>query len=329
MARDGQNLALEHFDRRRHPGRAVQGVSAVLLPFTSQGRIDERGFRAHAERTLRAGLRLAVNMDTGYVDLLKSEEKQRVLTWTAQLARGGEWFAAALPARERGPAALPYSRKCAEIAAAGGVPVIFPSASTSALDDDALLRFFREIASSVDAFLAFELGPMFNPSGRMFSDRVLTALMELPQCRGLKHSSLDRATELARLAWRDRIRPDFAIYSGNDLAPDMIEYGSDYLLGLSTFCPEAFAARDRAWAEGDARYLEWRDFIMYLGWIGFREPVPAYKHSAAIFLKLTGGLESDEPHPQAPRREDWDRALLADAAHRLRNLMAGSSAATS
>jgi hypothetical protein len=57
-----------------------------------------------------------------------------------------------------------------------------------------------------------------------------------------------------------------------------------------------------------------RDFIRYLGWVGFRQPVPAYKHSAAISLKLTGGLDSDEPHPQASWREDWDRALLADTA---------------
>jgi 4-hydroxy-tetrahydrodipicolinate synthase len=101
----------------------------------------------------------------------------------------------------------------------------------------------------------------------------------------------------------------------------MIEYGSDYLLGLSTFTPELFAARDRAWAEGKAEYLELRDFIQYLGWVGFRDPVPAYKHSAAIFLKLTGGLESDEPHPKAPRREEWDRALLADAARRFENVL--------
>ncbi len=321
MESDKQNLALERFDRRRHPGRVVQGVSAVLLPFTSQGRIDERGFRVHAQRTLRAGLRLAVNMDTGYIDLLSSEEKQRVLEWTAELVGGRDWFAAgALPEPADAPAALLYSKECAEISKAGGVPVIFPSPHTAALDDAARLRFFQEIAATVDRFLAFELGPMFNPYGRMFSERVLAGLMELPQCRGLKHSSLDRAKELERLDLRDRVRPDFVIYSGNDLAPDMIEYGSDYLLGLSTFSPEAFVGRDRAWAEGSSTYFDWRDFIQYLGWIGFREPVPAYKHSAAIFLKLTGGLESDEPHPKAPRREDWDRALLADAARMLERL---------
>jgi dihydrodipicolinate synthase/N-acetylneuraminate lyase len=317
-------LNLEQIRRRVQPGRAVKGVSAVLLPFTQDGRIDEAGFRRHLERTLAAGLRPAVNMDTGYVDLLSPEEKSRVLEWTREIVgshKAAVWFAAgALPLDTNKPAAPAYLRECAAIAEAGGVPVIFPSPLTAALDDDALVRFFREIARTIEHFIAFELGAMFNPHGRMFSPKVLRSLMELAECRGLKHSSLDRAMEIERLELRDRVRPDFVIYSGNDLAADMIEYGSNYLLGLSTFSPELFAARDRAWRDGRAEYFGLRDFIQYLGWIGFREPVPAYKHSAAIFLKLTGGLDSDEPHPRPPRRNACDRELLADAARRMKKL---------
>ncbi len=36
-------------------------------------------------------------------------------------------------------------------------------------------------------------------------------------------------------------RPDFKVLTGNDLAIDMVIYGSDYLLGLSTFAPDAFS----------------------------------------------------------------------------------------
>jgi len=319
-------LTLNDYDRRRKPGRTVRGISAVLLPYRA-GRIDEAGFRRHLSRTLRAGLRPAINMDTGYVDLLTPDEKRQVLAWTREAVGEQDWFAAgALPScgaagAIRGATATAcakaYLQECSAIAAAGGVPVIFPSEATAALDDDGLIEFFREVAADSASFIAFELGAVFNPNGRIFSEPVLNALMGLRQCIGLKHSSLDRAAELDRLGRRDRLRPDFAIFSGNDLAADMIEYGSDYLLGLSTFAPELFAARDRAWAASDARYLNWRDLIQYLGWVGFRHPVPAYKHSAAIFLKLTGGIESDEPHPRAPQREEWDRHLLADAARRL------------
>jgi hypothetical protein len=85
-------------------------------------------------------------------------------------------------------------------------------------------------------------------------------------------------------------------------------------------------ARDRAWAEGNPIYYELRDMIQYLGWIGFRDPIPAYKHSAAIFLKLTGGLDCDEPHPRAARRESEDRILLADAARHLQKMSAYANA---
>ena len=61
----------------------------------------------------------------------------------------------------------------------------------------------------------------------------------------------------------------------------MIEYGSDYLLGLATFAPEKFAERDRLWETGDPAYYALSDALQYLGNICFRDPVPAYKHSAA------------------------------------------------
>jgi dihydrodipicolinate synthase/N-acetylneuraminate lyase len=310
--------SLLQYETRRKPGRKISGISALLLPYDALGKIDEAGFRSHARRTLAAGLRLAVNMDTGYIDLLTPDEKQLVLRWTRELVPAGEWFAAgAAPASGKLEARAAYAAECRRIAEAGGVPVIFPSPAMAVLGEDGLTALFEEIASAVPRFIAFELGSMFNPNGRLFSESVLQRLMELPQCIGLKHSSLDRDLELRRIEVRDRVRPDFVIYTGNDLAADMVEYGSDYLLGLSTFCPELFAARDRAWALQDSAYYPCRDLIQYVGWIGFRAPVPAYKHSAAIFLQATGWLGSSLPHPRAARREAWDHKALAEAAGRV------------
>ena len=79
--------------------------------------------------------------------------------------------------------------------------------------------------------------------------------MDIPEIKGMKHSSLDRLVELERLELRDVHRPEFRIYTGNDLGINMIEYGSDYLLGLATFAPEKFAERDRLWAAGDSGLL--------------------------------------------------------------------------
>jgi hypothetical protein len=90
----------------------------------------------------------------------------------------------------------------------------------------------------------------------------------------------------------------------------MVMYGSDYLLGLSTFAPDLFAKRDRLWMEGDPAFYELNDALQYLGWLAFRPPVPAYKHSAAMYLKLRGWLDCDRTHPRSPTRPDSDRAIL-------------------
>ena len=107
---------------------------------------------------------------------------------------------------------------------------------------------------------------------------------------------------MERLALRDKLRPDFRIYTGNDLAIDMMEYGSDYLLGLATFAPEKFAERDRLWECGDVAYYELSDALQHLGNVAFRLPIPAYKHSAAIFLNVTGKIPSDRTHPRNATR---------------------------
>lgn len=45
--------------------------------------------------------------------------------------------------------------------------------------------------------------------------------------------------------------------------------------------------------------------------------MPAYKHSAAMFLKLCGWLGCDDTHPKSPKRPDSDREILADIVKRL------------
>jgi hypothetical protein len=142
----------------------------------------------------------------------------------------------------------------------------------------------------------------------------------IEECIGAKHSSLSRELEWQRLALRDHLRPSFHVYTGNDLGIDMVMYGSDYLLGLSTFAPDYFAKRDHYWLDGDPRFYELNDVLQYLGFVAFREPVPAYKHSAAMFLKLRGWLNCDAPHPKGVRRPDCDRELLAGILRQLETL---------
>lgn len=308
------------------PRRTIVGISAVLLPFAGDA-IDWPGFTAHLCRTAEAGLTPAVNMDTGYVNLLDDAARIEVLRQT-QLALGGRPFVAgafvggAPGSRFDCDACL---RQIEPIVTNGGTPVVFPSYGLTEQSDDEIVAAHVELGKRVDRFIGFELGPMFAPFGKIYSLDVYRGLLDVRQCIGAKHSSLRRDLEWQRLALRDAVRPEFQVLTGNDLAIDMVMYGSDYLLGLSTFAPDHFARRDALWAAGDPAFFELNDLLQYLGCFAFRPPVPAYKHSAAMFLKLRGWIGDDAPHPRSPTRPDTDRAILADIARRLDATARGSS----
>src|SRR5258708_14983138 len=82
-------------------GRTITGISAILLPFNDDQQIDWDGFCQHVARTAAAGLVPAVNMDTGYVNLLDEATQQQVLNCTRETLSGGEFVAGAVGARAR------------------------------------------------------------------------------------------------------------------------------------------------------------------------------------------------------------------------------------
>jgi len=294
-------------------------MSAVLLPVRRGGAVDWGAFEAHVRRTAEAGLVPAVNMDTGYVHLIDESTRQAVLDRTATLLGGDPFVAGAyVPDAPGDGFDLDATRRaCETVLAAGATPVVFPSFGLSGLDGDGWLAAHTQLGRSADRFLAFELSPAFGPVGRVQDVGTWSGLLDIPACIGAKHSSLARAPEWDRLRVRDLRRPDFLVLTGNDLAIDMVMYGSDYLLGLSTFAPDRFAERDRLWAEADTAFFELNDRLQWLGALAFRPPVPAYRHSAALFLQLRGWLRSDTTPPGVPRRPASDRPLLAEAARAL------------
>ncbi len=299
------------------PGRAIEGISAVLLPCLEDGRPDWVSFRALLDRTWSSGLTPAVNMDTGYVNLISPADRARALADTVEVAGGRRFVAGAFIEGEAGDPAVLYLREVEKIRAAGGTPILFQCTALAALDEDAVAGVYARVAAEGGPMIAFELGTMFAPFGRIYSDDLFSRLLDLEPFIGAKHSSLDRTIEWRRLELRDRHRPDFKVYTGNDLAIDMVFYGSDYLLGLSAFHPEAFALRDRLWRAGDPRAFMINDLLQYLGQLAFRAPVPAYKHSAAQFLKLRGAIATDTPHPRGATRPASDVSLLRDIAERI------------
>jgi dihydrodipicolinate synthase/N-acetylneuraminate lyase len=299
---------VKEFLNRIRPRRKIDANSAVLLPFTPEGRPDYSEFERHLLRTAQAAITPAVNMDTGFGPQLSPAERKEVLRLTRKALGTGPFIAGACPFGES------YDSAVRAILDQGGIPILFQSDELTGPD---VVEKIRKIVAPCPKALAFELGPMFAPFGRIYDLETYKGLLGIPNLAGAKHSSLSRVQELRRLELRDRERPDWKVYTGNDLAIDMVIYGSDYLLGISTFDPEAFALRDRWWAEGDPRFFELNDALQVLGSVAFRDPVPAYKDSACAYLKLTGRMRQPLPHPSCPRRPPWEPEILAPLARQV------------
>ncbi len=301
------------------PYRQITGMSAMLLPYQEDGAVDWEGFAAHLRRTADAGLVPAVNMDTGYANLIDEVTRTAVLQHTQTVMAGKPFVAGAYVVDQPGDSFDydAYAQQIAQIQQHGGTPIIFQSYGLTGQPPEAIVQAYAALGKLCDQFIAFELGQMFTPFGQIYDLDTYAGLMAIPNCIGAKHSSLNRELEWQRLALRDEKRPDFMVLTGNDLAIDMVMYGSDYLLGISTFAPDLFAQRDAFWAAGDPAFYELNDWLQYLGFFAFRPPVPAYKHSAAQFLKLRGWLACDNTHPDAPNRPESDRDVLREIASRL------------
>jgi dihydrodipicolinate synthase/N-acetylneuraminate lyase len=312
-------MTIESLIHRKKPRRKVEGIAAALLPYTNDGKVAVDEFQRHLLATHRAGLQNAVNMDTGYVNYLSDAEKADVLRWTREaLGPNTPFVAGAYIEHDPGDdiAAL-YRRQMEAITKVGGTPILFQTRRLHGKSNAEKAEVYAAASKGHSAVLAFELGQMFAPNGEIFDDDMIHRLLDIPEIKGMKHSSLDRLVELKRLDARDKYRPDFRIYTGNDLGIDMIEYGSDYLLGLATFAPEKFAERDHLWATDNSNYFALNDALQYLGNVAFRVPVPAYKHSAAAFLHITNRVSTNHTHPQSPTRPQWESEMMRDCARRL------------
>jgi dihydrodipicolinate synthase/N-acetylneuraminate lyase len=313
-------MTIENLLKRKKPRRKIEGIAAALLPYREDGKIAVDEFQKHLVATQNAGIQNAVNMDTGYVNYLSDAEKSDVLRWTREaLGPNVAFVAGAYIEHDPGDdIATLYRRQMESITKLGGTPILFQTRRLHGKSNAEKAAIYAAACKSHEKVLAFELGQMFAPNGEIFDDDMIRRLLDIPEIKGMKHSSLDRLVELKRLDARDKHRPDFRIYTGNDLGIDMIEYGSDYLLGLATFAPEKFAERDSLWQSDDANYFALFDALQYLGNVAFRAPVPAYKHSAAAFLHITKRISSNRTHPQSPTRPQWESDLMQDCARRLR-----------
>ena len=211
MTKAGSNcgrsgMTIETLVERRQLRRKVQGIAAALLPYEADGSVAVESFQEHLVATHRAGLMNAVNMDTGYVNYLSDAEKQDVLRWTREaLGDGVPFVAGAYIENQSGDIVTLYRQQIDPIVRAGGIPILFQTARLHAASPKEKAAAYQAVCQGYPSVLAFELGTMFAPNGEIFDAETVQRLMDIPEIKGMKHSSLDRLVELERLAIRDAI----------------------------------------------------------------------------------------------------------------------------
>ncbi len=150
------------------PRRKILGMSAILLPFADNGDVDWTGFRGHVTRTLDAGLVPAVNMDTGYANLIDEATRVAVLKATQELAAGRMYVAGAFVGDAPGAsfARDTYLQQIASIQEHGGTPVIFQSFGLTGKPIQSSLSLMLSWGGIPTSLLALSWAPCSRPSAR-------------------------------------------------------------------------------------------------------------------------------------------------------------------
>ena len=200
-------------------GRKPEGMAACLLPFEQDGSIARSAFEDAVRRTEEAGLKCAVNMDTGYANYLTDEERNDVLDWTRGALGDGKPFVAGVFVEGlEGDLLDLYRRGADAIAERGGTPIVFQTTRFHDWPAPKIIELYAAICEPYESVLGFELGKMFAPNGMIYSEEVIRGLMGIPSLNGIKHSSLSRGEELKRLAFGMRSGPIFEFIPGTTWA---------------------------------------------------------------------------------------------------------------
>ena len=228
------------------------------MPFRPDGKPDFEALARQIARTAAAGLTPAVNMDTGYVQLLDADTRD-----ACPADRAAECGRAGLRrrrlrrrrARRRVRPRRATATRCDAIARpgrhAGDLPVARAQRARPTTDGSA--RTTRSAPRR----------PVHRLRARPDVRAVRPDLLARRVRRAARRSrSVHRRQALVAAAGSSSgtaSRCATACVPTSTCSPATTSPSTwsctarDYLLGLSTFAPEAFAARDRRWADGDAR----------------------------------------------------------------------------
>ncbi len=230
-------------------------------------------FQRHLLATHRAGLMNAVNMDTGYINYLNEPKSTMCCDGPRRRwAKTSPFVAGRLyrgPRRRNRPL---YRQQMDLIVQFGGIPILFQTARLHGKQSKEKAAIYHCRVPRLSPSAGFRVGRHVRAQWRNFHERPRWRLMDIPEIKGMKHSSLDRLIELERLALRDALRPDFRIYTRKRSRHQHDRVRLGLPAGPRAFAPEKFAERDRLWEAGDPAYYALADALQYLGNVAFRPP---------------------------------------------------------
>jgi 4-hydroxy-tetrahydrodipicolinate synthase len=207
----------------------LRGVfTALVTPFSAEGRVDETALRRLVERQLEAGVAGLVPVGTtGESATLDPDEHQRVVEVTVEAAR-----ASRRPARVIAGCGSNDTRKAAALArrcrATGADALLVVTPYYNKPKQDGMVAHFRAVADAGELPVV-----LYNVPGRTGVNLAAETVLELaadPRFVAVKEASAD--LEQAARILRDR-PPGFALLSGEDsLTLPLIALGGDGVIAV-------------------------------------------------------------------------------------------------
>ncbi len=283
-------------------------ITALVTPFTPDGRLDEAALRALVAWQVEQGIDGVVPVgSTGEAATLSLAERERVVAITAEVVRGRVPVIAGAGSNDTA-AAIENSRV---LARAGATHLLHVSPMYSKPPQRGLLAHFRAVADAATLPVV-----LYNVPGRTASNvevETQLALAEHPNIVATKEASgnIEQIGEIIR-----RRPAGFAVLSGDDsLTADVMARGGDGVISVvSNAVPAAMHALTAAATRGDAGAVRaLHDQLTPLFSAAFVESNPIPIKAALALVGRIGNVLRLPLVPMDPRHDRVVREALAGA----------------
>jgi len=260
--------------------------TALITPFSDDGRLDENAFQELVDWQIREGVHGLVPCGTtGESPTLTHEEHNRVIALCVEVAKGRVPVMAGTGSNSTEEAIM--TTQYAKKAGADGALVVAPYYNKPT--QEGLYQHFKAINDAVDLPIV-----LYNVPSRSvvnMSDETIARLAELPNIVGLK----DATGDLARpYTLRSKLKSPFQLLSGEDMTAVAfnVSGGQGCISVASNIAPKACAAVQEACFSGDYKLaVKLQDKLTELNNVMFCETSPApVKYAAHLMGKCKNNL---------------------------------------